>query len=47
MDYPVKTPAEEPVVEAARQAALSVYGKPPIIALRQAARSPCTLSKST
>lgn len=40
MDYPVKTPANHPVVSAAKQAALLVYGKPPVIAPTQGGSGP-------
>ena len=39
-DYPVKTPADLPVVDAARKAAEAVYGKPPVIAPTQGGSGP-------
>lgn len=40
MDYPVKTSADHPVVKAAEEAALAVYGKPPSIAPTQGGSGP-------
>ncbi|MGI6627583.1 MAG: M20/M25/M40 family metallo-hydrolase [Bacillota bacterium] len=40
LDYPVKTPAELPVVDAARKAALAVYGRPAVIAPTQGGSGP-------
>ncbi len=40
MDYPVKTTAEHPVVRAAEEAALAVYGKPASIAPTQGGSGP-------
>jgi len=40
LDYPVKTPADHPVVEAARRAAETVYRKPPVIAPTQGGSGP-------
>lgn len=40
MDYPVKTTADHPVVKAAEEAALAVYGKPPAIAPTQGGSGP-------
>ncbi len=39
-DYPVKTPAGLPVVDAAKKAALAVYGKPAVIAPTQGGSGP-------
>ena len=40
LDYPVKTQAELPVVDAAKKAAVSVYGKPAVIAPTQGGSGP-------
>jgi len=39
-DYPVKTPVELPVVDVAKKAAETVYGKPPVIASTQGGSGP-------
>ncbi len=40
LDYPVKTPAELPVVDAATRAALSVYGNAPVVSPTQGGSGP-------
>lgn len=40
LDYPVKTPVGLPMVSAAKQAALEVYGKPPVISPTQGGSGP-------
>lgn len=40
LDYPVKTPAELPIVDAARESAHVVYGKPPVVSPTQGGSGP-------
>jgi acetylornithine deacetylase/succinyl-diaminopimelate desuccinylase-like protein len=40
LDYPVKTPAELPIVDATKEAALSVYKKPPVVSPTQGGSGP-------
>ncbi|HHY12187.1 MAG TPA: M20/M25/M40 family metallo-hydrolase [Firmicutes bacterium] len=40
LDYPVKTPADLPVVDAATEAVISVYGRPPVISPTQGGSGP-------
>ena len=40
LDYPVKTPAELPIVDAARESARVVYGKPPVVSPTQGGSGP-------
>jgi len=40
LDYPVKTPAEIPIVDAARESAHVVYGKPPVVSPTQGGSGP-------